>query len=99
MAKSNKANGMLKYKLFDVSQTKSIYQYMNLKRKLQHCAADIKFNKTCISDNIIPKYAAIKVPGNTMASKRTKQKAQYLRIKKRSKIFVQEKTTTKSKVI
>jgi hypothetical protein len=83
----NEANGMLKHKLYDVSQTKSIYQYMNLKRKLMHCTADIKFNKTCINDNILPKYAAIKVPGNSMASKKTKQKAQYIRIKNEIKFL------------
>jgi hypothetical protein len=79
-AKLNSAKGMLQYRLYDSSQIRSIYQYMNLKRKLLHCTANIKFNKTCIKENIIPKYATIKIPGNTMASIITKQQVQHLRI-------------------
>jgi hypothetical protein len=98
MKKSKKANGMLKYRLYEASQTKSIYQYMNLKRKLWQCTANIKFNKTCIIENVIPKYAAIKVPGNTMASKITKQKAQYLRIQNEIKFLYKKKQQINKKL-
>jgi hypothetical protein len=39
----------LKYKFneYNSSQTKSVYKYMNLKRKLLMCNAHIKFNQTC----------------------------------------------------
>jgi hypothetical protein len=64
---------------------------MNLKRKLLHCTANIKFNKTCIKENIIPKYAAIKIPGNTMASIITKQQVQHLRIQNEIKFLYKNK--------
>jgi hypothetical protein len=63
---------------------------MNLKRKLLHFTANIKFNKTCIIENIIPKYAAIKIPGNTMASIITKQQV-YLRVQNEIKLLYKKK--------
>jgi hypothetical protein len=47
---------------------------MNLKRKLLQCIANLKFNKTCLNENIVPKYAVIKVIGVTKASINTKRK-------------------------
>jgi hypothetical protein len=93
--RSTNANGMVKYRLYDSSQIRSIYQYMNLKRKLLHCTANIKFNKTCIIENIIPKYAAVKIPGNTMASIITKQQVQHLRVQN----FYTKETIIKQRVV
>jgi hypothetical protein len=50
-----KASGMLKYKIHNTSQVKSIFQYINLTRKLLQCNANIKFNKTCLKENIAKK--------------------------------------------
>jgi hypothetical protein len=65
---------------------------MNLKRKLLHFTANLKFNKTCIKENIIPKYAAIKkIPGDTKASIITKQQVQHLRIQNEIKSLYKKK--------
>jgi hypothetical protein len=64
---------------------------MNLKRKLLQCNANIKFNKTCLVENIVPKYAAIKVTGNTTASKNTEQKEQRIRIQNEIKYLYKKK--------
>jgi hypothetical protein len=71
---------MLQFRIYNTIQVKSVFQCMNLKRKLLQCNANIKFNKTCLAENIVPKYAEIKVLGNTAASKNTKHKAQRIRI-------------------
>jgi hypothetical protein len=46
------------------SHTRSIYKYMNCKRKLLHCNANIKFNKTCLEKQLVPKYTEIKINFN-----------------------------------
>jgi hypothetical protein len=52
---------------------------VNFKRKVLQCNANIKF-PTCLVQNIVPKYAVVKVTGNTTASFYTKQRAQRIRI-------------------
>jgi hypothetical protein len=39
-----------------------------------------KFNKTCLVYNIVPKYAVVKIAGNTTANVHTKQRAQRIRV-------------------
>jgi hypothetical protein len=48
-----------------------------------HCNTNINFNKTCLEKQLIPKYAEIKIKtvNNNLAAKRTKEKAQLVRIK------------------
>jgi hypothetical protein len=46
-------NRMLQYKIFDSNQTNCIYKYMNCKRKLMQCNANIKFNKICLQRKLI----------------------------------------------
>jgi hypothetical protein len=36
------------YNIMNCNQTKSIYTYLNCKRKLLHCNANINSNKTCL---------------------------------------------------
>jgi predicted fused transcriptional regulator/phosphomethylpyrimidine kinase len=72
---------MPKYKLANSSHTEGIYNYMNVKRKLLHCNANIHFNKICLKEKITPKYAVIKIPTTNEAAKKTQTQAQTLRIK------------------
>jgi hypothetical protein len=65
----------------DCSQTRSMYEHQNCKRKLLHCNANIKFNRTCLKMGITPNYAHIKIPTPNMATKNTQTQAQTLRIK------------------
>jgi len=56
---------------FVASQAKCIYLYKNLRAKVQRCCADIYFNRQCTKQGGIPKYAHIKVPYTSPASKIT----------------------------
>jgi hypothetical protein len=60
---------------------------MNCKRKLLHCNANLKFNKICLKENLIPKYAHIKIPEYNNAATKTKTQAQILRIKNEIKFL------------
>jgi hypothetical protein len=72
---------MHKYNIAYSGHTKGIYNYMNCKRKLLHCNANINFNKIRLRKKRVPKYAYVKLPTNNEAAKKTKTQAQMLRIK------------------
>jgi hypothetical protein len=57
-----------------------VNEYLNMKRKLLRTNAHIKFNRTCLSNNITPKYAKIKINGISRAAKQTQKQATKLRI-------------------
>jgi len=59
---------------FVASQAKCIYSYKNLREKVQRCCANIYFNRQCLKLGVIPKYAQIKVPYTSPASKTTQKK-------------------------
>jgi len=71
---------MYSIKLF-VSQAKHINQYKNLRTKVVNCCANIYFNRQCIKQGIVPKYAHIKIPNTSPASKMTQKKVQITRMK------------------
>ena len=50
------------------SQAKSICQYKNMKAKVQRCYSNIYFNRLCLKQDLIPKYAQIKIPYTSPAS-------------------------------
>jgi hypothetical protein len=50
-----------KIKIVNGSQASSINKYMNTKRKLLNCNANIYFNRTCLEQNLTPKYAQIHI--------------------------------------
>jgi hypothetical protein len=53
---------------FLASQAKSIYHYKSIRYKVLKCNADIFLNKQYLAENIIPKYANIKVPATSKAA-------------------------------
>jgi hypothetical protein len=73
-------NGMEGTK-FIANQAKSIYHYKSIRFKVLKCNADIFFNKKCLTKNIIPKYANIKVPATSKAAHTTQKKVSLIRIK------------------
>jgi hypothetical protein len=77
---------MLKHNIAHSSHTKGIYNFMNCKRKLLHCNANINFNKLCLRKKIVPKYAYVKISTNNEA-KKTKTQAQTLHIKNEIKFL------------
>ena len=56
---------------FVASQAKCIHLYKNLRTKVQRCCANIFFNRQCLKQGVIPKYAQIKLPYTSPASKVT----------------------------
>jgi hypothetical protein len=69
------------------SHTNGIYTYMNCKRTLLHCKANIKFNKSCLKKKLIPNYARINIPTYNNAAKKTQAQVQTLRIKNEIKFL------------
>jgi hypothetical protein len=69
------------------SQYYSISQYKNLKRKILKCNSNIYFNNEFINRGLVPKYARIKVPNTSPATKFTNTKAQELCIKDEIKFY------------
>jgi len=74
------------------SQAKSIYQYNSLQTKILKCNANIMFNKQCLSKNLIPKYANIKIPRTSKAASFTQTKTHTIRIKDEIRFLYMKKT-------
>jgi len=77
---------------FIPSQAKSIYQYKSLRTKVLKCNANITFNKQCLSNNLIPKYANIKIPHTSKAASFTQIKIHTTRIKDEIRFLYMKKT-------
>jgi len=75
------------------SQAKTINRFRNLPTKVAKCSANIYFNRQCLKNNIIPKYAKVKVPNTSTASHHTTQKAKIMRIKDELKFLHKKKET------
>jgi len=54
---------------FVASQAKCINLHKNLRAKVQRCCANIYINRQCLKQSVIPKYAQIKIPHTSPASK------------------------------
>jgi len=63
------------------SQAKSVYQYKNLKAKVQRCCSNIYLNRLCLKQGLIPKYAQIKIPYTSPTSIITQKETQIIRLK------------------
>jgi hypothetical protein len=72
---------MRTYKIIDANQAKSINLYLNTKRKLLKCNANIKFNQISLAKNLTPQYAKIKISGHRSPARRTEKQAEKIRIK------------------
>jgi hypothetical protein len=81
---------MLKVKLL-ASQALTINRYKDLRTKIAKCSANICFNKQCLTKKVIPKYAQIKIPNTSPASKNTTKKVQMIRIKEEIKFLYKKK--------
>jgi hypothetical protein len=55
------------------------------------CNADILFNKHCMTENIVPAYATLKIPRTSLGATITQRKAQTLRIKEKIKFLYHKK--------
>jgi hypothetical protein len=86
---------MLTYKIIDARQAKSINVYMNTKRKLLKCNANIKFNQICLAKNLTPQYAKRKIPGHQAPARHTEKQAKKIRIKYEIKFLHKKKQQLK----
>jgi hypothetical protein len=75
-------------KIINASQAKSINKFLNTKLQLLNCNANIYFNKTCLEQNLEPKYTKVKIHSHSKAvTKRMKAQVQKLRIKNEIKFI------------
>jgi len=72
------------------SQIRNINQYKNLS-KVAKCYANIYFNKQCLYNKVVPKYAQLKIPNTQPASCNTVQKMKNMRIKEEIKFLHKKK--------
>jgi hypothetical protein len=73
------------------SQAKCINEYKKLGIKVLKCCANIYFNRQCLKQDVVPKYANIKIPYTSTACKATHRKAQTVRIKEEIKLLYKKK--------
>jgi hypothetical protein len=74
---------------------KSINLYLNTKRKLLKCNANIKFNQICLAKNLTPQYAKIKISGHQSPARRTEKQAEKIRIEYEIKYLYEKKSVLK----
>jgi len=81
---------MTSFKLL-ASQAQNINQYKNLRTKVAKCCANIYFNKLYLYNKVVPKYAQLKIPKTSPASRSTAQKMLTMRIKEEIKFLHKKK--------
>jgi len=77
---------------FVASQAKSMYHYKSLRSKILKCTANIYFNRQCLTKNLNPKYAVIKIPTTSKAAQNTQKKVSHIRIKDEIKFLYKKKS-------
>ena len=75
---------MTSFKLL-ASQAQNIIQYKNLRTKVAKSCTNICFNKQCLYNKAVLKYAQLKIPNTSPASHSTAQKMRIMRIKEEIK--------------
>jgi hypothetical protein len=73
-------HGETNIKFISAQQARTIYNFRNIKVKLQKTIASIWFNKICKSEQLQPKYIHIKISGHNKRSQDTKTTAVKYRI-------------------
>jgi len=72
------------------SQGQSIYVYKNLRTKVMKCA-NVYCNRQCCIKKVVLKYANIKIPYTSSATKVTQKKIQTIRLKDEIKFLYKQK--------
>ena len=67
----------MKIKFINASQAKLMYKYFNTKKTLQLTIANIYFNKSCLKNNVIPKYVNVNIRSKNISALKTKRQAEY----------------------
>ena len=66
------------------------YKYLKTKVKLKITLSKIWFNKQCLLNNIIPKYAKIEIKGSSDIQKKVKKLSEQLWVKQEIKYLYQQ---------
>lgn len=78
-------------KFYTASQAKQFHGFLNTKIKLHKVIANLWYNKQCLVNKVIPKYAILKYKSNSQAANKTKRQFQYQRIKNEIKFLHKKK--------
>ena len=81
-------------KKFVASQARTIFQYKTTRIKVLKCCANIYFNKQCLNQKIVTRYADIKL-NTSPAARNTQKKVHSMRIRDEIRFLYKKKTTTK----
>jgi hypothetical protein len=82
---------ILRQKILNAQQAKTIYRYRNIQEKLLRTNAAIWFNKRCRTQQLCPKYIHIRGSGSNKRSQKTKQQATTYRINQEIKLLYKKK--------
>ena len=67
------------------SRANLVQKFQNVKVLLHKTILHIKFNKSCLENNVIPNYAIIRLKGSSIAESKTKKYAEIYRVKEEIK--------------
>lgn len=76
----------------EASLAKLAYEFKNVKQKLMNTNQNIKFNKTCLNMQLVPKYIQVRINCNSFVAKRTKKYAEQFWIKNEIKSLYRKKS-------
>ena len=65
----------------DNNKVSKVFKYLKLKVKLKRVLSKIWFNKQCLDNNVIPKYAQVKIKNKNSVAKKVKEQSEKLWIK------------------
>lgn len=75
----------------EACQASTVFKFQNIKIKLLKTNLHIKFNKECIRNNLIPKYASIKINNNSKIATKIKERAQIMWLKEELRYLYMKK--------
>ena len=75
----------------EASQASIVFKYQNVKIKLLKTNLHIKFNKKCLENNLIPKYARIYINNTSPTARKTKEHAELFWVKSEIKYLYRKK--------
>ena len=80
------------------SRANMVHNFQNIKIQLHKTILHIRFNKTCLKNNITPNYARIKFKCSFFADIKTKRHSELYRIKEELKSLYKKKSHLNSRL-
>ena len=82
----------MKYFKLEAGQASIVFKYLNIKMKLLKTCLHIKFNKKCLVNKVIPKYANIRIKNTSNTAVKIKERAEIMWIKEEIKCLYAKKS-------